>query len=188
MSNVTMAEQTQTAQGHVKAPQLYLPDAASAAENVLVQALEYCAQKMGLPNGKAAVARLKSDDDVACKYCHYSIAKQVAEALGALDEQVKAVYICDYDATPEDICFGEKRQALPIHLIVRVERKTTALDSLVEALDRALATKIAKMLDRDQTSFILDVQAVDDAEVANRIGYGAMLSSLYNSPIRVWER
>jgi hypothetical protein len=29
---------------------------------------------------------------------------------------------------------------------------------------------------------------IDDADVKNRVGYGAMLSSLYQRPIQVWKR
>jgi hypothetical protein len=39
----------------------------------------------------------------------------------------------------------------------------------------------------DQLAHLLDVQAVTDEDVENRVGYGAMLSSLHNRPIRIWE-
>jgi len=88
-------------------PQLRLPDSESTAEIVISQALRFCAQKMGLANHQVAAERLQQGDRNACKYCHYSVAKQVAESLGALDRKIKAVYVADYDATPQDICFSE---------------------------------------------------------------------------------
>jgi hypothetical protein len=105
-----------------------------------------------------------------------------------LDENIKAVYVADYDATPQDICFGETAKPSPIHLIAWVERKTSALDSLVEALNRALVERYADMIGPSQLAYLLDVQAVDDADVKNRVGYGALLSSLRNRPIKIWER
>jgi hypothetical protein len=54
--------------------------------------------------------------------------------------------------------------------------------------DHALVHAYAKLLDRPRLEHLLDVQVVDGADVAKRIGYGAMLSSLHNRPIRVWER
>jgi hypothetical protein len=169
-------------------PELRLPDSESTAAVVVTQALEFCAQKMRLAGHQAVVDHLRQGDADACRYCHYSIAKQVAESLGALDGTIKAVYTVDYDATPEDICFGEGHQASLVHLIVWAERKTKALGSLVSALDRALVRRYAEVTDMHRLAHLLDVQVVDDSDVANRVGYGAMLGSLYNRPIRVWKR
>lgn len=177
-------------QVHTKSvtPQWRLPDADSTAEITLTQALEFCAQKMKLAGPQAVVDSIQQGDRNACKYCHYSIAKQVAESLGALDENVKAVYVADYDATPEDLCFGTGTRTSPIHMIVWAERKTNALEALTEALDRAMAKRYANIVGPRQLTHLLDVQVVDDDDVENHIGYGAMLSSLYNRPIQIWER
>ena len=169
-------------------PQFRLPDAESTADITLTQALEFCAQKMRLADHQAVVERLRQGDSNACQYCHYSIAKQVAESLGALDNNIKAAYIVDYDATPEDICFREGMSAPLVHLIIWAERKTNALDSLVSALDRALVKRYASLIGTGQLAHLLDVQIVSDDDVKNRVGYGAMLSSLYNRPIQIWER
>jgi hypothetical protein len=168
--------------------ELLLPDADSAAEIALTLGLDYCVQKMGLAGRSAAMDSLRKGEGNARGYCHYSIGKHVAESLGALDENVKAVYIADYDATPEDICFGQEAQAPLIHLIVWVERKTSALHSLVEALDRALVERYTEEIGPSQLAHLLDIQLVDDAEVENRSGYGALLTSLNNRPIKLWER
>jgi hypothetical protein len=73
-------------------------------------------------------------------------------------------------------------------LIVWAKRKTSALDSLVEALNRALVQRYAELIGPSQLAHLLDVQVVNDADVDNRVGYGALLSSLRNRPIKVWER
>ena len=169
-------------------PQFRLPDSESTAKVALAQAMDFCAQKMGLAGHQAVAEHLRQGDGNACQYCHYSIAKKVAESLGALDEKVKAVYIVDYDATPEDLCFSAGTQASLIHLIVWAERKTNALASLVGALDRALVRRYVDMIGTHQLAHLLDVQVVTDDDVENRTGYGAMLSSLHNQPIQIWKR
>lgn len=161
---------------------------ADITETVLTQALAYCAQKVNLDNSQAVIDRLRRGDGQVCGYCHYSVAKQVAESLGALDGNVKAAYIYDYDATPEDLCFGEVGRALPIHLLVWAERKTAALRVLVETWDRALAQRYAEMIGVHQPAHLLDVQVVDSADVEKRMGHGALLSSLHYRPIQVWKR
>ena len=188
MSGELAVKQAEVVDVGMKTPPLRLPDATSTADIVINQAMEYCGQKMGLEGAWLAVEQLKQGDGTACSYCRYSMAKQMAEALGSLDENVRAVYLYDYDATPEDLCFGQAVHASPIHLILWVERKTSALESLVEALDHALAKSYAAMMDRSQPAHILDVQMVDDSDVENRTGYGTLLSSFYNPPLKVWER
>jgi hypothetical protein len=188
MTRVSSTKVVQQVSIEPSTPQLRVPDADSTAEIALTEALEFCAQKMGLAGHQAVVDRLNQGDYNACKYCSYSVGKHVAGSLGALDQNVKAVYIVDYDATPEDLCFCEAVEIPLIHLIVWAERKTSALASLVEALDHALVERYADMIGIRQLAHLLDVQIVDDADVKNRVGYGAMLSSLHHRPIQIWER
>jgi hypothetical protein len=188
MSEKYAKKQVEAADADARTPSLLLPDAASTADIVLNQAMEFCAQKMGLGAAWLAVEQLKEGDGAACSYCRYSMAKQMAGALGSLDEKIRAVYVYEYDATPEDVCFGKAVRTSPIHLIVWVERKTSALESLAEALDHALAVSYAALVGKSQLSHILDVQMVDDADVENRTGYGALLSSFQNQPLKIWGR
>ena len=189
MTQLSAVREAEAARTRPQQPlSLRLPDAISTSGIVLAQALEYCAQKLGLAGAQEAVERIKAGNPAACGYCHYSVAKQVAEALGALDQNVRAAYVYDYDATPQDLCFGETVQATPVHLLVWTERKTEALNSLVEALDQALARQLRNMLGNGPRTHVLDVQIVDDADVETRTGYGGLLSSLYHRPVKVWER
>lgn len=163
-------------------------DVAGTAQVVLSQAVEYCAQKMQLDSSQAVTDRLRAGDGQTCEYCHYSVAKQVAESLGALDGNIKAAYIYDYDATPEDLCFGEAGRALPIHLLVWAGRKTAALKALAETWDRALTQGYAEVIGGRQPAHVLDVQMADDADVEKRLGHGALLFSLHHRPVQIWRR
>ena len=163
-------------------------DVAGTAQVVLTQAVEYCAQMMQLDTSLAVIDRLRAGNGRACEYCHYSVAKQVAESMGSLDENVKAAYIYDYDATPEDLCFGMTGRALPIHLLVWAGRKTAALNVLAETWDRALAEEYAEVIGGRKPARVLDLQVVDDADVEERLGHGALLFSLHHRPVQVWRR
>ncbi len=185
------------------------PDAFSTPEAVLAQALKFCAQKMGLDDTQAAVDRLRQGESDACGYCLYSIAKQVAGRIGLLDEGARAAYLLDYDATPEDICFGKADVEKPIiHMIIWTERKTAALSSLLAALDRGLVQAYADVLRTSQPGepapgmalhadtaadaaaigVVLDAQVVDDTEVESRTGYAGLLFSIHHRPIQIWRR
>jgi hypothetical protein len=160
-----------------------------AADEILAQALSYCAGKMGLDGPQAVAERVCQGDRAACGYYVYSVAKQVAESVGSLDGNVRAVYTFDCDATPEDECLSEvARGALLVHLLVWTQRKTAALCALVSALDRALVRAYASALGVGQPASLLDVQVIDDVDVGRRSGYGALLGSMYHRPVQVWER
>jgi len=163
-------------------------DIAGTSRVILDEAIDYCAQKMRLDGTGSVVDRLKAGDGRACGYCNYSVAKRVAEFLGALDENVKAAYIYDYDATPQDGCTGGGGRGLPIHVLVWADRKTAALKVMVETWDRALAQGYAEMVGGRPSAHVLDVQVVDNADVQKRMGYGALLSSLHYPPVQVWSR
>jgi hypothetical protein len=170
-------------------PSRQLPDASSAAEHVVAQALGFCAHKMALGGPQAAVDALRQGNCAAHRYCFYDMARQVAGSIGSLDEHVKAVYTLEYDATPEDLCFDEaRRDAALIHLIVWTGRKTAAFDALVAALDRALIQACSELLGLDRLAHLLDVHVMDDADVERCTGYAALLSSIHHRPIQVWER
>jgi hypothetical protein len=175
--------------GVVLASSLELPNVTSMAENILTEAMAFYAQKVGIDSVATAADLLRQRDRAACEYCFYGIAKQVAMSLGAMDENVKAVYLLDYDATPEDLCFGTLDRGTPtIHLIVWTERKTAALNALIAVLDRALADACADLLDRPQVRNLLAVQVIDDADVENRMGPGALLDAIHHQPIQIWDR
>jgi hypothetical protein len=188
MSVITAVRQELKTELRSAEPQQGQPDVFRTAGEILTQAMEYCAQKMQLDSPQTVVARLRSGEGKACEYCHYSVAKQVAATMGTLDTNIKAAYIYDYDATPEDLCFGATGRGLPIHLLIWAERKTAALSALAETLGRALAQQYAVMIGVPEPAHLLDVQVVDDTDVNRRLGHAALLSSLYHRPVEIWKR
>ncbi|MBN1178112.1 MAG: hypothetical protein JXD18_02805 [Anaerolineae bacterium] len=186
-----MASETKTVKKVVQRTtddlELVLSDATGMAETAIEDALGSCAQKVGVDR-ETAVSRLREGDLSACSYFHYTLAGHAAEWLGAWDENVKAVYIYDYDATAEDVCFGKPGQQRMLHLLVWAHRKTQALAAISNALDRALVDGYVESVGARGVKHVLDVQAVDDDEVQNNIGCGALLHSLHTRPIRIWER
>lgn len=188
MNKVTLQEQTQVQDQKFTAPSFRLPDAGSIMEATLSQALESCALKLNLASPQEALSLLRLGDPTAQGYCHYQIARQVAEALGTLDDNVQSVSLYEFDATPEDRTLGERTEGLPIHLIVWTTRKTSAFNSLVAGLDRALVKDYAELIGPRRLAHVIDVQTVDDADVESRRGIASLMTSLYNRPIRLWER
>jgi len=162
-------------------------DAHEVAAEMLEKALAYCTEKAQVAGREAAVSCVVAGDAAVTSYFHYSLAKQAAAYLGEWDQDVQSAYVFDDEATPEDVCFGEACRPL-VHLLLRVERKTAALTALVATLDRALAAQLPAVLGVEGQEYVLDVQMVDNTEVTNRTGYGALLFSLQRGPIQIWGR
>jgi len=164
-----------------------LPNAASAADAILAAALGFCAQRKQVGSSGAALKLLKCGDRGAMAYFQYGLVAQVAELLGGLDDEVQAVYLYDDEATSDDVAFGEVTPSL-VHLIVLAKRKTSALDSLIVGLSRAVVQSYGRLFDKPQLRHLLDVQVMDNTELDAGIGLGAMMSSLHHRPLLVWKR
>lgn len=166
-----------------------IPDADRIAEQIIQQAISFCAEKLNVAGTEAALDRIRGHDRVACDYYVYGLVRHVAASLGALDEHAKAAYTLEYEATPNDACFVESEPgAALVHLIVWTERKTAAFYALVGALDRALVRALAARFERAPQQSVLDVQVIDDQDVANRTHYGALFHAIHYRPLQVWER
>jgi hypothetical protein len=166
-----------------------LPNTDSVASQIVTAALSSCAQKMGLDSPERVIERLQQGNGVACAYCLYSLATQVAASLGDQDDNVRAVYLFEYDATPQDLCFADAASpAQLVRLIVHVSRKTAALTALLATMDHALVQAWARALGRPPQQSLLDAHVIDQEEVMARTGYGVLLNSVHNRPIQIWVR
>jgi hypothetical protein len=185
MATQKMMEQSvQTAGG--RAVEFTLPDAASAAAATIEAAFEYTARKLHLDDVETVPSMLRAGRADARGYFEYAVARELAEHIGALDGEVQGVYLYDPEATTDDIAFAEFPATL-VHMVIWAHRKTGALASLIDGLDRAVTAEFAKRIGNKQTS-LLDFQVVDDAEVNSRMGFGAMLAWVHNRPLMVWAR
>lgn len=164
-----------------------LPDATTAAAKALDRAYDYAASKMKLADAEATADLLRQRNPNARSYFEYGLARELAEHLGAIDDQVQAVYMYDAEATSDDLAFAEG--SLPqLHLIIWAERKTQALDSVLSAMGRAIAERYAQVMEMAKPVQLIDTQVVNTAEVNSRSGFGAILASIYNRPLLIWKR
>jgi hypothetical protein len=71
-----------------------------------------------------------------------------------------------------------------------VDRKNHALNSIVASLEDAVKEGVRPLLcsKANGSCFALDVKVVDGEELETRRGYGALVSSVYVAPMRLWSR
>jgi hypothetical protein len=159
--------------------------------SMMEEAIAFCAEKTGAKTREEVVDAISNGDCAACDYLKYSLARKVGECLGSMDETIKAVYIYEpeYGAGADN--HYENRLGLKsgINLIAWVERKTAALSLIVASLNDALIEACKRLgTSGDGLRYLLDVKLTDDNEVANRLGYGALVHSIYVRPTEVWSR
>jgi hypothetical protein len=166
----------------------YQFDPVNTVETVITEALKTSAVKMRFNSTQALIACLKEGNCTAFNYYHYNIAKGLGMALGSWDKNIRAVYTHDFDgATPEETCNENEGPFCPVRMIIWAERKTKAMDALVELFDRSIVQYQREMLGIVNSERSLDVQLIDDGDVKNRTGYAALIKSIYQPPIKVWD-
>lgn len=164
-----------------------------ATKTAMDYALEFCIEKTNLQNSDAFIeARLRGDCSV-CEYFRYGLAKGVAEFLGSMDKQAKAIYVYDtLESSPNwDSRVPDKPNlSSGTHLIVWTTRKSPALNALVNSIINTVAEESRQISCPHANALChqIDINVVDDHEVNNRIGYGALVHSLYVRPIEIWHR
>jgi len=175
-----------------KSSAVTVPDVSSAVKTMMEEALEFCTNKAGLDGREQAIECLLNGDCAVHGYLRYCLAKRLGEYLGSVDDTIKAIYFYEYEygTSPEDLVEETTHLTSGINLIVWVDRKTAALSSVATSLDRALVEEYKRLVapKADKLRYMLDAQFVDDKEVESRTGYGALISSIYTPPIRIWGR
>jgi hypothetical protein len=128
-----------------------------------------------------------------CEHCRcvaQSLARQISEYLGQVDQTVKAVYHYEPVEQPEQEQPGAREPHVGINLVVWVERKSAALSALIEALETALKSSQQKVgcAAASPKCFALDVKLVLDHEVQEERGLGLLVRNASFHSMLVWER
>lgn len=165
---------------------------ATTVVNMIEYAAVFCAQKTGVQDGDEALQAIRNGDCCACGYLRYGLAKEVGEYLGGIDASVQAVYAYEPEhcTSPADLAGLEHAIDRGINLIVSVDRRSAALSSVIASLEDALieAAKDLACSKANGSCYAVDVKVADEEEVASRRGYGALISSVYVRPLRIWAR
>jgi len=156
------------------------------------EALGFCAEKAGLNGKEQAREALQNGDCCVCEYLRYALAQGVAEYLGSVDDTIKAIYTYEpeYATSLDEPIPDRPNFSSGLNLIAQVSRKSAALSSVVASISSALAEEYGRLGCPKANPLCsgLDVQVVNEDEVRRRIGYGALIDSLYVRPMEIWHR
>lgn len=120
----------------------------------------------------------------------YNLARGVAQTLALHDKRVQAVHLFEPSLNPDAEVSGELAFEATIHLLVVVETPSAALNAFVTSLDHGLSHCLGHLPSTlfTQRPLILDVNLVTKEAVERQRGLGAMLSSVFAPPLKLWER
>lgn len=162
----------------------------SRAAEMVELAIQHCEAKTHYRGRDQIASALRDEIAEVHDYFRHSLACQLAEYLASLDDTVVSVHTHSYGDAEEE---GESRSCYvtaPINLILHVRRKTAALSSVVASLDCSLLADYKALVapHGQKMASLLDIQMVDDEDVEKGIGFGVVLKSTYNRPVRLWAR
>lgn len=155
----------------------------TAAREGVRNALEYTRGRLGKET--SALERLVRGDLAAHEYFRYALSSWIGTCLSRLEDTVTSVYLVDAPDRGESIAVTE-----PLALILVVERKTAALESLLGELDAALTRQYREVMTphADGLTSLLAATLVDRGEASTRSGAGSLLHVLHYPPTRIWSR
>jgi hypothetical protein len=124
------------------------------------------------------------------EYFKFGLADYTAGTIAAHDEYVQEIYYFDPYLNPDAQTETDLPLDVSVNLLVVVKSKTAALQSFVDALDRALTQQIRDLPSTQLAGLnsILNAIMISEEDIAHGRGYAALLSSLFNKPRRVWPR
>ena len=165
----------------------------SAADRLVNAAIADCASRSFAGNVSQVCDALRQGRCDVCRGFSDYLTYHIGQYLSQVDRNLKAVVRYE----PELASLNPKAagpmptvQRGGINLIAWVDRKSAALNSLGSTLESSLAEARKKLgcPNALPTCFNLDLQMVDDREVAEARGYGLVVRQPFLRSIQVWRR
>jgi hypothetical protein len=164
----------------------------TAIQEMVHIGLGFSAEKATLPGAEEARHAIAGGNCIACEYLRYGLSKEIGQYLGLIDTSVQAVYAFEPEYAAGALHLDSTGPGVDggINLIVAVDRKNHALDSIVASLEDSMKEGVQSLLcaKANGSCYAMDVKIVDGEELASRRGYGALVTSLHAPPIRLWTR
>jgi hypothetical protein len=120
----------------------------------------------------------------------YGLAEGATNVIVANDGNVLAVYHFEESANPDAETEAALTPDVGVHLLLLVDSNSAALEAFIKSLDGTLTGLIRELPSpalAKRTS-ILNVIPITQEDVDNKRGYGALLSSLFARPVKLWAR
>jgi len=159
------------------------------AETIRIDALALAQERLTGATRGLELKRLFRYPDFVDAFKH-GLASGVANALSANDPHVEVVYTYEPSANPDSELGNDLPVDATVHLLVKVQSPSLALEAFIAALDRALTAELKGLPSPKfaQRESILDVNLITEKDIEEGRGYAVILSSLFAPPLKIWQR
>lgn len=115
----------------------------------------------------------------------FALERRIAKKIAVWQPGIQAVFKFD-----ESWRGNGKSWDSSIHLLVKVHRLSDAMKAFAKKLDKSLLRylKHLRWSRFQKRKSILEIQQVTLDEIRHGTSYGAMFSSVYSAPVKVWPR
>jgi hypothetical protein len=164
----------------------YLED---VTETIRDDAVEGARAKLSPFQSTLSLEQLLEDDSFV-DYFKYGLVSGAAQALAANDKNIQAIYVFDPSTNPDSETGASLSVEMTLHLIVKVSRSSAALEAFIDSLDKAMVRSLQSLPSPlfQMRASVLDVTVVTAEDVRRRVGYAALLSSMFAPALKIWER
>jgi len=120
----------------------------------------------------------------------YGLAEGATNVIVANDGNVQAVYHFEESVNPDSETEEALMPDIGVHLLLLVGANSAALDAFIKSLDGTLAELIRELPSPSlaKRTSVLNVIPITQEDVNNNRGYGALLSSIFARPVKLWAR
>lgn len=146
------------------------------AQGLLARALQTCCKK-NFADLDTLVAALRAGDPWAHSLFRYVLAQELWVYLSGICPTIRQVYV--YGSIVDD----RAGPSSDVDMIVWVQDKVPALENLLWKLDTLLLRGYQVLTGFSGPPMFFDFHIVDDREVSERRGYGAVIRSLWTAPV-----
>jgi len=150
--------------------------------HLMEKSLEFCCMRERNSRTKVIECLQKGYSTVHSNL-RYALAQKLCHLLDN-ENNLHAVYL--HGSTVED----NASIASDIDLILHVKEKENKLPARLEKLNKDLLHLYRNLVGEKavKISRLLDYQVVDDREVRERSGYGAVVNSIFYRPLKIWSK
>jgi len=163
-----------------------------AARGMFKRAIAVTAAQLGMKKPAKVIEALHEGNCQQCEKLRFNLARQIADYLGAVDSDMRAIYFFDPEYASGDYPGSHTgpSQSSAINLIAWTSTKKSTPPHVIQGLHDALQKARADVLCPNASGlcFSLNVALVSDGEVKSRKGYAAMIDSVSVRPTQVWVR
>ena len=160
-------------------------------DKMVEKAIAFCAEKNFAGDTRQTLHTLRRGVCNICCHVTDSLEIQIGEYLGQIDKSVKAIYKYGPDRGKKYPQIQDKAVwKTGINLVVWIRGERTMLRMLGTPLETALTASRRRIGCKIATSacYTLDLKVVNNADVQNRRGFGAIIESKFIRSAQVWPR